>query len=95
MAKSISGKRKICDNYYQATDGRFMKGKSLLNKAYPADKVAEEFFIYKLSYAMESGDFSDIDSYLPESDLKTLNNILKVIGYDRRREEGRRLRIRG
>lgn len=90
-----SDKRKICDNYYQATDGRFMKGKSLLSKAYPSDKVTEEFFTYKLSYAMESGDFSDIDSYLPESDLKTLNNILKEIGYDRRREEGRRLRIRG
>ena len=44
---------------------------------------------------MESGDFSDIDSYLPESGLKTLNNILKEIGDDRQREEGRRLRIRG
>ena len=37
---------------------------------------------------MESGDFSDIDSYLPESGLKE-------IGDDRQREEGRRLRIRG
>ena len=44
MAKSISSKRKICDNYYKATDGRFIKGKSLLNMEYLADEVAEDFF---------------------------------------------------
>ena len=87
--------RKIADNFYRATTGKFERVKKALSKLYYPDEVAEEFFVFKLSYAMESGDFSDIDSYLQESNLETLNNILKGIGYDRRREEGRRLRIRG
>ena len=87
--------RKIADNFYRATTGKFERAKKALSELYYPDEVAEEFFVFKLSYAMESGDFSDIDSYLPESDIETLNNILKGIGYDKRREEGRRLRIRG
>lgn len=81
--------RYIAQVFYDSAKENYKKLDSFLKGNYDIDEVPEEFFVYMLENDMFEGNFERYSQFLKNEELETLNLILKNIGYDKQRTEGR------
>ena len=95
-----NGVKGIAERFYDVApkDGDIIKW-SFIEKGYKDKEEAqrkEEFFTYWLSRAMVQGGVSDMLNLLNDEDAERTENILNIIGYERRtEEESRREKSKG
>lgn len=82
----------IATRFWDVAEGGFVSKKKVAD-AYRNEseqRQKEEFFVYWLSRAMVKGRINEMLDMLVDEDSEKIDNILGIIGYDRRTEEVRR-----